>query len=229
MIEDMLQHTGLRVLVVDDDPKLMAFLLQGLTESGLLPMGASNALIAKKQLAEHGFDLILLDVMMPGGDGSKVLADLRAAGNDIPVIMVTARHTTEDRIEGLQLGADDYVVKPFAFAELLARIDAVMRRRTGAITLGFGPLNISPANRTAHCREVAIELSPKEFDLLAALVRAQGQTLTREHLLGTVWLTQHDPGTNIVDVVVSRLRSKLKKLSGPQIAAVRGQGYRIEA
>tara|TARA_R110002072_G_scaffold25443_6_gene85195 strand:- start:151496 stop:152173 length:678 start_codon:yes stop_codon:yes gene_type:complete len=225
----MSQHKGLRVLVVDDDPKLMAFLQQGLTESGLLPMGANSAEAADQLLAEQEFELVLLDVMMPTSDGRDVLAKLRGAGNDIPVIMVTARGTTEERVEGLKLGADDYVVKPFAFAELLARIDAVMRRRVGTVTLGFGPLSISPVDRTATCRGESIDLSPKEFDLLSAFVRARGDTLTRTFLLQTVWKTHHDPGTNVVDVVVGRLRRKLETLSGPQIAAVRGQGYRLEA
>jgi DNA-binding response OmpR family regulator len=224
----MSQHKGLHVLVVDDDPKLMALMLQGLTESGLMPLGASNGNEARRLLAEHSFHLVLLDVMMPDSDGRDVLAELRGAGNDIPVIMVTARDTTAERVEGLKLGADDYVVKPFAFAELLARIDAVIRRRVGTITLGFGPLNISPADRTANCRGQIIDLSPKEFDLLSALVRARGETLTRTNLLKTVWRTQHDPGTNVVDVVVGRLRRKLEVLAGPKVTAVRGQGYRME-
>src|SRR5690606_26781279 len=136
-----------------------------------------------------------------------------------PVIMVTARDTTEERVEGLKLGADDYVVKPFAFAELLARIDAVMRRRVGTITLGFGPLAILPAKRSASCRGQDIELSPREFDLLTAFVRARGEVITRAQLLESVWKTQHDPGTNVIDVVVGRLRRKLEALSGPQITA----------
>ena len=121
----MSQHKGLRVLVVDDDPKLQAFLLQGLTESGLLPQAANSAAAAQQLLEQERFDLILLDVMMPGSDGRDVLKKLRSDGDDTPVIMVTARDTTEERVEGLKLGADDYVVKPFAFAELLARMDAV--------------------------------------------------------------------------------------------------------
>jgi len=224
----MSQHAGLRVLVVDDDPKLLAFLIQGLTESGLLPRGANSGEEAERELKEHRFDLILLDVMMPGADGREILKKLRTEGDDTPVIMVTARDTTAERVEGLSLGADDYVVKPFAFVELLARIDAVMRRRVGTITIGYGSLSISPAARTASCRGQLVDLSPKEYDLLSAFVRARGETLTRSHLLKTVWKTQHDPGTNVVDVVVGRLRRKLESLSGPQIAAVRGQGYRIE-
>ena len=224
----MSQHKGLRVLVVDDDPKLQAFLLQGLTESGLLPQAANSAAAAQQLLEQERFDLILLDVMMPGSDGRDVLKKLRSDGDDTPVIMVTARDTTEERVEGLKLGADDYVVKPFAFAELLARMDAVMRRRVGTITLGFGALSISPAKRSASCRGQDIDFTPREFDLLNEFVRARGDVLTRSHLLETVWRTQHDPGTNVVDVVVGRLRRKLEALDGPQIAAVRGQGYRLE-
>jgi DNA-binding response OmpR family regulator len=224
----MSQHKGLRVLVVDDDPKLQAFLVQGLSESGLLPQTANSAGMAQQLLEQSRFDLILLDVMMPESDGRDVLTKLRRDGDDTPVIMVTARDTTEERVEGLKLGADDYVVKPFAFAELLARIDAVMRRRVGTITVGFGSLSISPAKRSASCRDQEIDLTPREFDLLSEFVRARGDVLTRTQLLESVWRTQHDPGTNVVDVVVGRLRRKLEGLGGPQISAVRGQGYRLE-
>ena len=180
----MSQHKGLRVLVVDDDPKLQAFLLQGLTESGLLPQAANSAAAAQQLLEQERFDLILLDVMMPGSDGRDVLKKLRSDGDDTPVIMVTARDTTEERVEGLKLGADDYVVKPFAFAELLARMDAVMRRRVGTITLGFGALSISPAKRSASCPGQDIDLTRREFDLLNEFVRARGDVRARVRVRG---------------------------------------------
>ena len=219
---------GLRVLVVDDDPKLVAFLQQGLTESGLIVRNANDVHAAHAALDEQRVDLILLDVMMPDSDGRDLLRDLRARGDDTPVIVVSARDTTDERVEGLRLGADDYVVKPFAFAELLARISAVMRRRTGAIAIGFGPLSIAPAERKASCGGNEIALSPKEFDLLLSLVRARGKLLDRTDLLQTVWQTEHDPGTNVIDVFVGRLRRKLAAVDGPRITAVRGRGYRLE-
>lgn len=219
---------GARVLVVDDDPKFRGFVVQGLTESGLVPDAAENVAAAKARLQSGRYDMVLLDVMMPGCDGRDLLAELRLAGNDVPVILVTARDATEERVEGLQLGADDYVIKPFAFAELLARIDAVVRRRQGAITLGFGALAINPAARKVTCHGHGIELSPKEYDLLLAFVRARGDELTRADLLAKVWGISHDPGTNVVDVFIGRLRKKLAAVDGPTIATVRGSGYRLE-
>ena len=219
---------GARVLVVDDDPKLVALIVQGLSESELIARGAHDADTARQQLEEHAYDIVLLDVMLGADDGRQLLTELRAAGDDVSVILVTARDTTEDRIEGLQLGADDYIVKPFAFAELLARIQAVLRRRRGRVVYGYGDLSIEPASRKAYCGDSEVELSPREFDLLAVFVRARGRTLDRTQLLKDVWDIAHDPETNVVDVIVGRVRRKLRAVGGPTLTTVRGEGYRLE-
>lgn len=219
---------GAHILIVDDDPKYRGFVVEGLSESGLRAVAVGDLARARAQLADERFDLILLDVMMADDDGRDLLATLRAEGDDIPVILVTAKDETGDRIGGLRLGADDYVVKPFAFAELLARIDAVLRRRTGAIAIGFGNLSIDPAARKVTCRDKTIELSPKEFDVLSAFVRARGAAVSRKDLLSTAWGVEHDPQTNVVDVFVARLRRKLAAVGGPVIETVRGVGYRLD-
>ncbi|MFN3244021.1 MAG: response regulator transcription factor [Planctomycetota bacterium] len=219
---------GARVLVVDDDPKLVALVVQGLVESDLVAEGARDTDAARALLRDQRFDIVLLDVMLGTTDGRNLLTEMRAAGDDVAVILVTARDATDDRIEGLRLGADDYVVKPFAFAELLARIQAVLRRRHGRIAFGYGELSIEPARRRAMCCGRELELSPREFDLLSTFVRARGRVLSRTELLADVWDMQHDPGTNVVDVIVGRVRRKLKAAGGPELVTVRGEGYRLE-
>lgn len=228
MIAAMPLAQGARVLVVDDDPKLVALVVQGLVESDLVAEGARDTDAARALLRDQRFDIVLLDVMLGTTDGRNLLTEMRAAGDDVAVILVTARDATDDRIEGLRLGADDYVVKPFAFAELLARIQAVLRRRHGRIAFGYGELSIEPARRRAMCCGRELELSPREFDLLSTFVRARGRVLSRTELLADVWDMQHDPGTNVVDVIVGRVRRKLKAAGGPELVTVRGEGYRLE-
>jgi two-component system copper resistance phosphate regulon response regulator CusR len=228
MIAAMPLAQGARVLVVDDDPKLVALVVQGLVESDLVAEGARDIDAARALLRDQRFDIVLLDVMLGTTDGRNLLTEMRAAGDDVAVILVTARDATDDRIEGLRLGADDYVVKPFAFAELLARIQAVLRRRHGRIAFGYGELSIEPARRRAMCCGRELELSPREFDLLSTFVRARGRVLSRTELLADVWGMQHDPGTNVVDVIVGRVRRKLKAAGGPELVTVRGEGYRLE-
>jgi DNA-binding response OmpR family regulator len=228
MIAAMPLAQGARVLVVDDDPKLVALVVQGLVESDLVAEGARDIDAARALLRDQRFDIVLLDVMLGTTDGRNLLTEMRAAGDDVAVILVTARDATDDRIEGLRLGADDYVVKPFAFAELLARIQAVLRRRHGRIAFGYGELSIEPARRRAMCCGRELELSPREFDLLSTFVRARGRVLSRTELLADVWGMQHDPGTNVVDGIVGRVRRKLKAAGGPELVTVRGEGYRLE-
>lgn len=219
---------GSRVLVVDDDPDLIAFVVQGLAESELDAEGCNSRAEADKLLAERRFDCVLLDVMLGEDDGRELLSQMRAGGDDTPVIMVSARGDTDDRVAGLQLGADDYIVKPFSFSELLARIQAVLRRKRGALAIGFDTLSISPGTRKATCHNREIDLSPREFDLLMALVRARGVTVSRAQLLQEAWGIAHDPGTNVVDVHIARIRRKLKTADGPAVTTVRGQGYRLD-
>lgn len=218
-----------RVLVIDDDPKLRGYIRQGLEESGVACRTAASAEEAARELAESpgAFDLFLLDVMMPGRSGWEMLAELRAGGDQTPVIFLTARQGVEDRVRGLQLGADDYVIKPFELRELLARMEAVHRRRRPLSVLEVADLRIDLARRVVERGGERIEMSPREFDLLHALARAPGRVMSRAELLKEAWGIDFDPGTNLVDVQVARLRRKLHRAGPPVIHTVIGEGYRL--
>jgi two-component system copper resistance phosphate regulon response regulator CusR len=171
------------------------------------------------------FDLLLLDVMLPKSSGWDVLENLRGRGDPTPVIFLTARSAVEERVKGLTLGADDYVIKPFEFSELLARIAAVQRRQAKASTLVVGPLSLDLEHRAVACRGVRIEMSPREFELLLTLARARGRVLSRNELLAKVWGVEFDPGTNVVNVLVARLRRRLDAWAPNLIQTVVGEGY----
>ena len=219
----------MRILIVDDDPKLRAFVSKGLEAHGMETSVASNGLEARAVLASlaHMPDLILLDVMMPGGDGMGLLEDLRRQGIEVPVIFVSAARAVEDRVRGLKLGADDYLVKPFQFDELLARIEAVARRRVTTLVHEVADLRLDVGRRIVERAGQRIDLSPKEFDLLRALVEARGRTVTRTELLEVVWGIRFDPGTNVVDALVARLRRRVDRKGIPLIETVVGEGYRL--
>ena len=219
----------MRILVVDDDPKLREYVQAGLTESGMQCESAADGAAALKRLGEdpHGFDLILLDVMLPVTNGWELLEQIREQGRETPVIFVTARDTVEERVKGLKLGADDYVIKPFAFSELTARMESVLRRRRTLAPIEFRDVKIDLVSRAAFRCGRKIDLSPREFDLLLALVRADGKTLTRADLLRDVWGFEREPETNLVDVHIGRLRRKLDREGASLIATVRGEGYRL--
>ena len=170
-------------------------------------------------------DLVLLDVMMPGSSGWALLERMREAAMDVPVIFVTARDAVEERVHGLGLGADDYVIKPFALSELLARIEAVLRRRKASETLAFEDLRLDPSRRRVWRGERQVDLSPREFDLLRTLIERQGRTVSRPELLREAWNIDFDPETNVVDVHVRRLRAKLDRFGPELIRTVRGEGY----
>jgi DNA-binding response OmpR family regulator len=219
----------MRLLIVDDDPKLRNYVCAGLEQSGIEGVSAPDGQSALAILEDdsRGFDLILLDVMMPEVTGWDLLADLRERGRETPVIFVTARDSVEERVRGLRLGADDYVIKPFAFQELIARIEVVIRRRKELPPIEVGDLKLDLARRQARRGDNAIDLSPREFDLLLALVRAEGRTLTRTELLRDVWGIDGEPATNLVDVHIGRLRRKLDAHGPALIHTVRGEGYRL--
>jgi two-component system copper resistance phosphate regulon response regulator CusR len=219
----------MRLLVVDDDPKFRSYVSTGLAESGIDSVTAGDPAAALEVLRtdQLGFDLILLDVMMPVKTGWDLLTQLREEGRETPVIFVTARDTVEERIKGLKLGADDYVIKPFAFSELLARIEVAVRRRKALPPIEAFDLRLDLVRRQVTRSGKALELSPREFDLLLALVRAGGEVLSRSDLLRNVWGIEFDPGTNVVDVPIGRLRRKLDRQGTALIHTVRGEGYRL--
>ncbi len=219
----------LRVLVVDDDPKFREYTERGLRESGVTCRLAANSEEALEELAQGpgAVDLILLDVMMPGRSGWELLEELRRSGVQVPVIFLTARHEVEERVRGLRLGADDYVIKPFEFPELLARIEAVVRRRLQVPSVHLGPLEIDLQRRTVQSPRGRIAVTPQEFDLLMALYGARGDVLSRRELLLAVWGLDFDPGTNLVQVQIARLRKKLGGDVPDLIETVVGSGYRI--
>jgi len=220
----------MNLLLVDDDPKFRSYMRRGLEESGMQVETCENSEEASRLLAERGpgaFDLLLLDVMLPESSGWDLLEELRGHGNSTPVIFVTARGAVEERVRGLRLGADDYVIKPFEFSELLARIEAVRRRRESTAVLRVGPLRLDLERRVVTCRGGRIEMSPREFDLLLVMARARGAVLSRATLLQQVWGMDFDPGTNVVNVQVARLRRRLEAWWPDSIRTVVGQGYAL--
>jgi len=220
----------MKVLLVDDDPKFRGTIRRGLEENGIDCIEAGSVTEAQESIAAQGpLSLVLLDVMMPDGTGWEFLRGLRASGRDVPVIFLTARHEVEERVKGLELGADDYIIKPFAFSELLARMQAVLRRRDTLPSIEAGDLRLDLATRTAVRAGHHIEVSAREFEFLKALAKRPGEVLSRKELLSTVWNIDFDPGTNVVDVLVARLRRKFDWTGSPLIETVVGRGYRLAA
>jgi two-component system OmpR family response regulator len=220
----------MRVLVIEDDPAISAFLVKGLREATFAVDSAADGPAGEAMARAGGYDLIVLDLMLPGRDGLGVLRRLRSAGQRAPVICLTARDTVGDRVAGLDAGADDYLVKPFSFAELLARIRAVLRRGSAGpglpTVLCVADLRIDPAARTVERGRRRIDLAPREYALLEYLARNAGAILTRTMILEHVWDCNFDPQTNVVDVHINRLRRKIDDgASEPLIHTVRGVGY----
>ena len=220
----------MKVLVIEDDPSISAFLERGLREAGFAVDAAANG-IGGEQLARNGgYDVVLLDLMLPQKSGLSVLRSLRERGQHVPVICLTAKDTVHDRVAGLDAGADDYLVKPFSVAELLARIRAVLRRGlpVANTALRIRDLKIDPAARTVERAGRRIDLSPKEYAVLEYLARNEGHILTRTMILQHVWDCRYDPQTNVVDVHINRLRRKIDDgYPYPLISTVRGAGYVI--
>ncbi len=222
----------MRVLIVEDEPKLAALLRKGLTAHGLVADVATRAEDASWMATATAYDAITLDVMLPDGDGFTLCRELRAQGVTSPVLILTALDRVRDRVTGLDSGADDYLVKPFAFAELLARLRA-LARRSGEVrmpVLTVGDLRLDPAARTVSRGDIAIELTPKEFALLEALMRRPGVAVSRFDLLEAAWDDGYDNRSNVVDVYLGYLRQKVDRPFGTtSIDTVRGVGYRLRA
>jgi DNA-binding response OmpR family regulator len=220
----------MNILIVEDDDSVARFLKQAVSEAGYLPMVVSDGSVALQQATHQRFDLILLDVMLPGMDGLAVCRTLREKGVDTPILIITARDTIEDKIEGLDSGADDYVVKPFLVGELLARMRAILRRGVPQSTvLQVADLTLDPATRRAARAGKTIHLSATEFTLLNYLMRNKGRVLTRSMILQHVWEYDFEGNDNVLEVYVSYLRGKIDRgHTNPLIHTVRGVGYRIE-
>jgi two-component system OmpR family response regulator len=221
-----------RVLVVEDELRMASLLRRGLTREGLSADVAATGEDALWMVQAHDYDAVVLDVMLPGLDGFETSRRLRSAGVWAPVLMLTARDAVEDRVAGLDSGADDYLVKPFAFAELLARLRALVRR--GEVerpaVLAVGDLRLDPATREVTRAGTPVELSAREFALLEAFMRRPGEVLSRLHLLEHAWDVAYENRSNVIDVYLRRLRRKLDEPFGREsLETVRGAGYRLRA
>lgn len=219
----------MNVLIVEDDESVARFLNQAMTEAGFAPRVAGEGLSALEIARQESFDVILLDVMLPGLDGFEICKRLRSAGIQTPVLMLTAKDMTDDKVVGLDSGADDYIVKPFQVSELLARVRAVLRRGNSSPgTLKVGNLSLDPISRKVISDERLVYLSATEYSLLEYLMRNAGRVLTRSMLLQHVWNYDFDGNDNVLDVYISYLRKKLDRGSSPSmIQTVRGIGYRM--
>jgi len=221
----------MRVLVVEDEERVASFIAKGLEGAGYVTEVARDGRAALDLIRERGADLILLDVGLPDIDGFAVLSELRRTDQETPVIMLTARGDVPSRVRGLDLGADDYLAKPFDFDELVARIRAQLRHgsQSQAAVLQAGDLNLDLKTRRAERGEKSADLTSREFALLEFLMRHQGQVLSRSQILGSVWGYSFDPQSNVVDVYVGYLRSKLDRPGEPTIIeTIRGGGYRLK-
>jgi DNA-binding response OmpR family regulator len=215
-----------RILIAEDEPRLASFLEKGLRSNGFVTTLAEDGARASLLARDDDFDLLVLDLGLPGKDGTDVLRDLRSSGQRMPVIILTARDDVSDKVGGLEGGADDYVTKPFRFEELLARVRARLRdeRTVERTVLRAGAVVLDLRTRRASTDGRTVDLTAREFTMLEVLIRHAGQVLSREQLLSHVWGYDYDPGSNVVDVYVGYLR---KKLGSDSIETVRGMGYRL--
>ena len=225
----------MKALLVEDEQKIADFVCAGLTARGINITHCDNGNSGLAKALEGNFDVVVLDLMLSGRDGLSVLKEMRSLGLSTPVILLTARNELGDRIEGLNLGADDYMSKPFFVEELVARMHAVVRRLSGdrQNTIQVGQLKLDRISRQASCNGQSIELTAREFNLLEYLMRSAGQTFTRSQILEHVWGYDFDPSTNVVDVCIKRIRGKMAALQDPgdtlsPIESVRGTGYRFK-
>lgn len=216
-----------RILIVEDEDRIVSFLSKGLEANGHTTMAVGDGITAAAVATDDDFDLMILDVGLPGQDGFEVLSQIRGRGVRMPVIVLTARDATKDTVTGFDVGADDYVTKPFRFEELLARVRARLRDQgtPEATTLDAGPISLDLRQRSVvRAGTPPVELSAREFALAEAFFRHPGQVLSREQLLSMVWGYDFEPDSNIVDVYVGYLR---RKIGADRVETVRGMGYRL--
>lgn len=222
----------LRVLVIEDDPETLRFLEKGLRQEGYSVEVASSGEDGYLMTTDSEYDVVVMDIMLPGRDGLSVVKQLRGERNRTPVLVLSAKGALDDRIRGLRAGGDDYLTKPFAFAELVARVEALARRgnlQTPSSILRVGRLALDSERHVVHMGEAPLDLQPREFKLLGYLMRNRGRIVSKTMILDYVWGYGFDPQTNVVEAKVSRLRSKLAAHSDRDwIQTVRGLGYRFE-
>ena len=217
----------MRVLVVEDDAKIASFVTRGLKQAGYAVDHAPDGDTALALLDSTAYDAAIVDVMLPRLDGISLVKRARAARRELPVLFLSAKGSVEDRVRGLQAGGDDYLTKPFAFSELLARVQALIRRATAApetTRLTAGDVSLDLVSRAVTCAGAPVDLQPREFALLAFLLRHAGRPVSKTMILEHVWDYSFDPQTNVVDVVMSRLRAKIDP-DHRRIETVRGVGY----
>ena len=223
----------MKILIVEDEPKTGSYLRQGLGEAGFVVDVMTTGVDGLHAALQGSYDLAILDVMLPGLDGWQVLSGMRSGGSETPVLFLTAKDHVEDRVKGLELGADDYLVKPFSFSELLARVRTILRRgKTGAeITmLNVADLELDLLRRRVTRGGRRIDLTVKEFALLELLMRRQGEVLPRSLIASQVWDMNFDSDTNVIDVAIRRLRVKIDDpFEDKLLQTVRGMGYVLEA
>ena len=220
----------MRILIVEDDRRMAAAMRRALDGAGVVADVVASGPDAAWMVREAAYDAMVLDVMLPGADGFEVCGSLRAAGVWVPIIMVTARAAVEDRVRGLDAGADDYLTKPFSLAELLARLRALVRRDPNErpVVLVVGSLRLEPATRSVSRQGVPIVVTAREFALLEVFMRRPGQVLSQRQLLDAAWDFAFDPQSNVVEVYVRYLREKIDRPFGLRtLQTVRGMGYRL--
>lgn len=227
----------MQILMIEDEPRVADFVRRGLRPEGWMVDVVPSAEEGLELLTSGRYDVVLLDLMLPGMQGDELCRHLRTIRNDVPILMLSALGSTEDRVKGLRDGADDYLPKPFEFDELVARIEALHRRRSGQVAgqvagqrdrmLTVGPLSFDPASMRVFHNEVELDLSTKEREVLVVLMKNAGRVIARERLLNSVWGLEADPLTNVVDVTMSRIRRKL--VEGTEvITTIRNYGYRLD-
>jgi two-component system copper resistance phosphate regulon response regulator CusR len=228
----ILEYIDMKLLVAEDEPKAGTYLQQGLTEAGFSVDRVMTGTDAVQHALSEEYDLLILDVMMPGADGWEVLRKVRAAGKEVPVLFLTARDGVEDRVKGLELGADDYLVKPFAFSELLARVRTLLRRGNSSpaqTTIKIADLEVDLLKRRALRGGRRIDLTAKEFSLLELLLRRRGEVLSKSLIASQVWDMNFDSDTNVIEVAIRRLRAKIDDDFEPKlIQTARGMGYVLD-
>lgn len=220
----------MHILFVEDEAKIANFVCAGLKEQGFVVDYCDNGDEGYTRALDNEYDALVLDIMVPGKDGLSILKNLRRKGHNVPIVLLTARNELDDRLEGLNLGADDYIAKPFFVEELIARIHAVVRRSAGdrQNLVCVGPFKLDRITREVTCDRHIVELTSREFNLLEYLMRSPGRVFTRTQILEHIWGYDFNPSTNVVDVCVQRMRKKIDAIGGAGwIESIRGVGYRF--